>query len=247
MDLAKINEHCLVESCLKVFLRERERGIAIEQYQKAPETKAQRKKMEPSAVGGGGEQSRGLARFRSAPATWLEALLESEEEDDPLKPTQLLTQLPPTSSAASTNRNSAASGYADPGLFEGGRGAASGLGFLRHNSSPADFLAQISSSSDGYFSNFGIPSNYDYLSSSMDVSLSSKRPKELDSESPKFSSQSVSKHLRFVYPYVFIRDKCLFCGRSFAYCSVVLDIVDSNGLDSMIFHGVETWKWQCIE
>ncbi|PSS00168.1 Transcription factor bHLH80 like [Actinidia chinensis var. chinensis] len=148
--------------------------------------------MEPSVVGGGGggEQSRGLARFRSAPATWLEALLESEEEDDPLKPTQLLTQLPPTSSAASTNRNSAAAGYADPGLFEGGGGAASGLGFLRHNSSPADFLAQISSGSDGYFSNFGIPSNYDYLSSPTDVSLSIKRQKELDSESPKFSSQS---------------------------------------------------------
>ncbi|XP_057490750.1 transcription factor bHLH80-like isoform X1 [Actinidia eriantha] len=146
--------------------------------------------MEPSAVGGGGEQSRGLARFRSAPATWLEALLESEEEDDPLKPTQLLTQLPPTSSAASTNRNSAAARYADTGLFEGGRGAVSGLGFLRHNSSPADFLAQISSGSDGYFSNFGIPSNYDDLSSPMNVSPSSKRPKELDSERRKLSSQS---------------------------------------------------------
>ncbi|KAL6961973.1 hypothetical protein U1Q18_036931 [Sarracenia purpurea var. burkii] len=152
--------------------------------------------MQPNGGGGsgGGELSRGLARFRSAPATWLEALLETEEEDDPLKPTQFITQLPPTSSAAPTAQNSTA-GYvpsADPGLFAA-ESSSSGLGFFRHNSSPADFLAQISTSGpDSYFSNFGIPSSYDYLSSSVDASRSSKRPKEVDSEhsTPKFSLQS---------------------------------------------------------
>ncbi|XP_059630951.1 transcription factor bHLH80 [Cornus florida] len=142
--------------------------------------------------GGGGELSRGLARFRSAPATWLEALLESEEEDDLVKPTQCPTQLPPSNSATPTTRRSGTS-YAsvpDPGLFDAG-GAASGISFLRQNSSPAEFLTQISPGSDGYFSNYGIAANYDYLSSSMEVSPSRKRAREGDSEhsSAKFSSK----------------------------------------------------------
>ncbi|KAA8538675.1 hypothetical protein F0562_028283 [Nyssa sinensis] len=143
--------------------------------------------MQPSGDGGGGggELSRGLARFRSAPATWLETLLESEEEDDSLKPTQCLTQVHPTNSGTPTTGNSASSyvSAADPGLFDAS-GGASGLGFLRQNSSPAELLAQISSGSDGYFSNFGIPANYDYLSSTINVSPSSKQPREVDSEAP---------------------------------------------------------------
>uniref|UniRef100_A0A5B6ZYB1 Putative Basic helix-loop-helix DNA-binding superfamily protein isoform 2 n=1 Tax=Davidia involucrata TaxID=16924 RepID=A0A5B6ZYB1_DAVIN len=147
--------------------------------------------MQPSRGGGGsGELSRGLARFRSAPATWLEALLESEEEDDLLKPSHEC--LTPTNSATPTTRNSACSyvSASDPGLLDASS-AASGLGFLRQNSSPAEFLAQISSGSDGYFSNFGIPANYDYLSSTIDSPPSGKRPREVDSEHPsaKFLSQ----------------------------------------------------------
>lgn len=143
--------------------------------------------------GGGGELSRGLARFKSAPSTWLEALLESEEEEnDPLKPTtQCLTQLPPTTSSAPPSAAASYVSSADPGLFDSrGGGASSGLGFLRQNSSPAEFLTQMSSS-DSYLSNFGIPVNYDFLSSSIDVSPSSKRSREIDPQHPssKFSSQ----------------------------------------------------------
>lgn len=139
--------------------------------------------MQPSAAGsssscgggggGGGEHSRsGLARFRSAPATWLEALLE-EEEEDPLKPNQCLTQL------LSSGGGSGGGGGGDPGLtqFEQGN-------FQRQHSSPADLF-------DGYFSNFGIPASYDYLSPNIDVSPSSKRTREDDTQqhpSPKFPS-----------------------------------------------------------
>ncbi|KAI8526596.1 hypothetical protein RHMOL_Rhmol12G0008500 [Rhododendron molle] len=131
----------------------------------------------------GGEAHRGLARFRSAPASWLEALLESEEDEDDNDPllnptTQFQTQLkPPTAQFPPTS-------YADPASFEAGGGPA----FLRHNSTPADFLAQISAGPDGYFSSFGIPSGYDYTASSVDVSPSSKRHKEADT-SAKFLPQ----------------------------------------------------------
>lgn len=139
------------------------------------------KQMQPTAAGsssssggggggGGGELNRaGLARFRSAPATWLEALLE-EEEEDPLKPNQCLTQL-------------LSSG--DPGLSQLDQ-----VGFPRQNSSPADLL-------DGYFPNYGIPASYDYLSPNIDVSPSNKRVREDNTQfpSPKFHTQSVNKYL----------------------------------------------------
>lgn len=142
--------------------------------------------------GGGGEVSRGgLARYRSAPATWLEALLE-EEEEDPLKPNQLLTELLTANSTtppAPTSRNSVPfPNSADPaGLFEP-------TGFHRQSSSPADFFGNDSAAaaaSDVYFSGYGIPPNYDYLSPTMDVS--SKRPREVDTQHPqtKFPSQLV--------------------------------------------------------
>ncbi|XAR57482.1 hypothetical protein NMG60_11025642 [Bertholletia excelsa] len=139
--------------------------------------------------GGGGEQGKGLSRFRSAPATWLEALLESEEEDDPPKSTheqQCLSQLPSTSTGGFSTARNSGSGYmssADAELFD----AESGLGFHRQNSCPPEFLAQISSGSDAsYFSNLGIelPPNYDYLPSSIHASPSSKRPRDVDSEHP---------------------------------------------------------------
>lgn len=154
--------------------------------------------MQPTAAGssgsggGGAELSRGgqqLARFRSAPASWLEALLEGDEED-PLKPNQCLTQLLSTNSTAPTIRNSTtyAPPAADPGLFD------ASPGFLRQNSSPAEFLSS-SGGYDGYFSGFGIPENYDYLSPSaatgVQVSPGSKRARDSESQnpSPRLSSQ----------------------------------------------------------
>ncbi|KAF3445420.1 hypothetical protein FNV43_RR10596 [Rhamnella rubrinervis] len=124
---------------------------------------------------GGGLSRGGLARFRSAPATWLEALLEDEEED-PLKPNQCLTQLLTENSPTTSSRDSVpfASPLADPGgSFDGG--------FLRQNSSPADFLGNSSSFSEGYLSNFGIPANFDFVSPNINVSSptsGSKRARE---------------------------------------------------------------------
>ncbi|GKV35210.1 hypothetical protein SLEP1_g43512 [Rubroshorea leprosula] len=132
--------------------------------------------------GGGGELSRGgLTRFRSVPATWLDALFE-EDEEDPLKPNQCLTQLltSPTVTPATRNSGPFATSAADPGLFEPS-------GFQRQNSSPANLIGN----SDGYFSNYGIPSNYEYLSQGVDVSSPNKRSREADTQHPsaKFQSQ----------------------------------------------------------
>lgn len=140
---------------------------------------------------GGGLSRGGLARFRSAPATWLEALLEDEEED-PLKPNQCLTQLLTENSPAPSTRSSLpfASPLADPGgSFDGG--------FLRQNSSPADLLGNSSGLSEGYFSNFGIPANFDFPPPGVDVSSSTsggKRAREAEAQhfSPKLSPQLVN-------------------------------------------------------
>lgn len=135
--------------------------------------------------GGSGELSRGgLARFRSAPATWLEALLE-EDEEDPLKPNQNLTQLLVSNSPSTRNSVpcAASSPLVEPGLFEPAN-------FQRQNSSPADFLGNSGLGSDGYFSSFRIPSNYEY----MDVSPSGKRAREVELQHPsaKYPPQLVS-------------------------------------------------------
>ncbi|XP_062164181.1 transcription factor bHLH80-like isoform X2 [Alnus glutinosa] len=146
-----------------------------------------------SGSGSGGELSRGgLARFRSAPATWLEALLEGEEEEeDPLKANQSLTQLlAGSNSSTPTSRGDSVSfaSSADPGLFESGSSA----GFFRQNSSPAEFLGNSGVGSDGYFSNFGIPPNYNYASQSIDTPPGSKRAREVEAQhltAAKFPSQ----------------------------------------------------------
>jgi hypothetical protein len=149
-----------------------------------------------SGSGSGGELSRGgLARFRSAPATWLEALLEGEEEEeDPLKANQSLTQLlAGSNSSTPTSRGDSVSfaSSADPGLFESGSSA----GFFRQNSSPAEFLGNSGVGSDGYFSNFGIPPNYNYASQSIDTPPGSKRAREVEAQhltAAKFPSQLVN-------------------------------------------------------
>lgn len=185
--------------------------------------------MQPESGGGGGggggggsEPSRGagLTRFRSAPATWLEVLLDSDTENDVvLDPPPILpspskppphphSQPSPTPSAQLKQSSAGGSGSryaADLGLFESGGGsgeAASGLSnFVRQNSSPAEFLSQISS--DIFFPSFGVPPpSYDYLSSPLDVAQSAKRPREADSQSPsaKLSSPLVRyTSLRFIY------------------------------------------------
>ncbi|KAI3758647.1 hypothetical protein L6452_06215 [Arctium lappa] len=113
--------------------------------------------MQPTGSGGGG----GLSRFRSAPATWLEALLDSEEEDviiDPPKPT------------IATSRPS----YVDPNLF-----LPSPVVGLRQNSSPAEFLSQINNP-HAYLSNYD-----DYLSSS----FHGAKPSTDQDQHPKFTTQ----------------------------------------------------------
>ncbi|KAL0432120.1 UNVERIFIED_CONTAM: Transcription factor [Sesamum latifolium] len=122
-----------------------------------------------SGAGGGG-----LARYRSAPATWLEALLESDDDQS-----EVVLDIPkPPSTAAPSDL--------DLDFLES-TSAAGLTNFLRQNSSPAEFLSLLNDS-DGYFSNLGIPATYDYVSSS-----SAKRAREaedLDKLSPKLSSSS---------------------------------------------------------
>lgn len=135
--------------------------------------------------GGGGQVSRsGLSRIRSAPATWLEALLEEDEEES-LKPSNLgLTELlTGNSSDLPTSRGS----FEFPIPVE--QGLYQQSGFHRQNSTPADFL----SGSDGFIQSFGVPANYDYISPNIDVSPGSKRSREMEAlfSSPEFTSQMV--------------------------------------------------------
>ncbi|CAN7131764.1 unnamed protein product [Brassica rapa subsp. narinosa] len=126
--------------------------------------------------GGSGEGNRGgLSRIRSAPATWIETLLVDDEEDD-LKPNLCLTELLTGSSARDSFEFPSS---AEQGLYQGG-------GFHRQNSTPADFLSGSGAGTDGYFSNFGIPANYDYLPPNVDISPASKRSREIEAQ---FSSQ----------------------------------------------------------
>lgn len=135
--------------------------------------------------GGSGEASRsGLSRIRSAPATWIETLLEDDEEEDDLKPNLCLTEL----LAGVTTRDSfefPSSSSVEQGLY-----SHQGGGFHRQNSTPADFLSGSGAGSDGYFSNFGIPAaNYDYLTPNVDIAAASKRSREIEAH---FSPQMVS-------------------------------------------------------
>lgn len=137
--------------------------------------------------GGGGEVSRsGLSRIRSAPATWIETLLEDDEEEG-LKPNLCLTDLLTGNSTGITSRDS----FEFPSPVEQGLYNHQG-GFHRQNSSPADFLSSSGDGTDGFFSNFGIPANYDYLSPNVDISPTSKRSREIEAQ---FSSQLVSLKL----------------------------------------------------
>ncbi|KAJ9567988.1 hypothetical protein OSB04_003954, partial [Centaurea solstitialis] len=114
--------------------------------------------MQPTGGAGAG----GLSRFRSVPATWLETLLETEEEEqdviiDPPKPI-------------------IGGSYLDPNLLLPPTPAA-GIG-RRQSSSPAEFLSEINNlHGHGYLSNFD-----DYLSSSF-------HGEAKPSTDPKFTTQ----------------------------------------------------------
>ncbi|XP_071711380.1 transcription factor bHLH80-like [Rutidosis leptorrhynchoides] len=122
----------------------------------------------------------GLSRFRSAPATWLEALLESEEEAedviiDPPKPPLITSQTSTAATSATTPPPPPASaGYGDPNPNMFLPNPIS----LRQNSSPAEFLSQINNHHDAFISNYSTPNFDDYsFSSSRDVSLDEQRHK----------------------------------------------------------------------
>ncbi|XP_054815762.1 transcription factor bHLH80 isoform X2 [Prosopis cineraria] len=100
--------------------------------------------MEPTSEGsgGGGGDCGELSRFRSTPATWLEALLKEEDEEDPLDTTQCFTQLLATG------------------------------GFTRQNSSPANLFgnSMVVASETRYFSKYGVQHNHDVSPQDIDAS-----------------------------------------------------------------------------
>lgn len=126
-----------------------------------------------SRTSGGGP---GLARFRSAPAAWLEALLEDDEED-PLKPNPCLTQL------LAANSSDLVSAPGDHPLFDPNPSPA----FHRQNSSPPEFLAP-SGIAEGFYTSYPLNS-----SPTLDISPTSKPATDVDAQNffPKFSPQLV--------------------------------------------------------
>ncbi|KAL1534143.1 transcription factor bHLH80-like [Salvia divinorum] len=142
--------------------------------------------MQPSRGSGSAELNRsdggGLARYRSAPATWLDALLESDEEQ--VLPDVVLDiprpHPPPNASDVDLQLLDSAGG----GGFSN---------FLRMNSSPAEFLSLLNSS-EGLLSNLGIPADYELV-----PEIQAERAREaedLDRISPKKSPSSSSSSTR---------------------------------------------------
>ncbi|XP_038683690.1 transcription factor bHLH81-like [Tripterygium wilfordii] len=132
-----------------------------------------------SGGGGGAELSQGgLARFRSAPATWLEALLEDELE----QPSQGLTQLLVANSPAIERESFAYASSADTGGFFHA-GPSSSL--PRQNSSPADFLVKR----EEYYSNYGISSDYESVPPSLETSSAAKRFREVQLQNPSLKGE----------------------------------------------------------
>lgn len=136
-------------------------------------------------VGGRGELSRGgLARLRSAPASWIDALLE-EELEDPLKPNQCLTQLLSSGDPVSVTAGLSLS-----------QSQLDQVGFQRQNSSPADLF-------DGYFSNYATPSSYDYVDVSPNSNKRAREDNNTQFPSPtaklNFHSHLVNKHFVIIF------------------------------------------------
>ncbi|XP_047950460.1 transcription factor bHLH80-like [Salvia hispanica] len=141
--------------------------------------------MQPPRGSGSAEPTRGdgggLARYRSAPATWLEALLESDEEQVLPDVVLDIPKPPPPPNASSTAE-------VDLELLEsaGGGGFSN---FLRMNSSPAEFLSLLNSS-EGLFSNLGIPADYELVPANQ--GKRAREAEDLDGISPKKSPSSSS-------------------------------------------------------
>ncbi|KAI9084372.1 hypothetical protein K1719_033714 [Acacia pycnantha] len=116
--------------------------------------------MEPTSEGGSG--GGGLSRFRSTPATWLEALLKEEDEEDPLATPQCFTQL------LATGTDTLSRDTADGGGFDAG---SSSGGFVRQNSSPANLFGHsMVASETGFFPKYGVQYNHDVSPQDTDVS-----------------------------------------------------------------------------
>ncbi|XP_042060662.1 transcription factor bHLH80-like isoform X2 [Salvia splendens] len=141
--------------------------------------------MQPPRGSGSAEPTRGdgggLARYRSAPVTWLEALLESDEEQVLPDVVLDIPKPPPPPNASSTAE-------VDLELLEsaGGGGFSN---FLRMNSSPAEFLSLLNSS-EGLFSNLGIPADYELVP--VNQGKRAREAEDLDGISPKKSPSSSS-------------------------------------------------------
>lgn len=143
-----------------------------------------------NSSGGAGPSRGGFARFRSAPATWLEALLEDEQED-PLKPTHCLTQLLADDLGTPSCSNSVPfASSTDLSAFD--------AEFLRQNSSPADFIDTLGSISEAYLPSYGIPASFDSVPPNIRNSTTGNKrsgevviPKNF-SPNPKCLSQGVS-------------------------------------------------------
>ncbi|KAI3943009.1 hypothetical protein MKX01_024932 [Papaver californicum] len=122
--------------------------------------------------GVGGESNRGLTRFSSAPSTWLDTLIQPDDDVDaerrnttnsisipkPQQP-KLTPALPPScnlppqiptlsrNNSASINyiASSAAASPVTTAFFDNTATSGGDLGFLRQNSSPAELLARLTS------------------------------------------------------------------------------------------------------
>nr|XP_043616996.1 transcription factor bHLH81-like [Erigeron canadensis] len=162
--------------------------------------------MQPTS---GGTTGAGLSRFRSAPATWLEALLESEEDEiiDPPKPIPLL---PPHTSSATANsssrltNNSNTTNYFDHNINSSNSNSMfvpNPVGLRSHdrqNSLPAEFLSQINTS-DAFMSNYSTGGYHVGLDESrvkFTTQLSGDQSALLDVEMDKLLGDSVPCRVR---------------------------------------------------
>ncbi|PIA28041.1 hypothetical protein AQUCO_07300015v1 [Aquilegia coerulea] len=118
-------------------------------------------------MGYGSGSGSGLARFKSAPVSWFDSLLQEDDEVLPL-------QLPQTQcvSQAPNLRNSNI--YDPTNLFD------TSSTFTRNNSSPPELLANLTSPSPNLASDDGVASNYDILSF-LDIPTTGKLERESDS------------------------------------------------------------------
>ncbi|KAJ4966428.1 hypothetical protein NE237_018277 [Protea cynaroides] len=106
--------------------------------------------------GAGGLEPTRLSRFRSAPETWFDSLLQ---DDELIPQTQCLSEAPVDNSMIPSFRNSEnySSAETDPNFFQTTMAAPSHR-FFRQKSSPAEFLSQLNSPSvvgcDEFMSSF---------------------------------------------------------------------------------------------